>query len=66
MGAAEAGVALVAPPLFVMTPEILTVGGAKALLDGDEDRGFLGARVAHHAAHILPRVGRGHLGQAQP
>lgn len=47
-------------------PQILTVGGAMALLDADQDGGFLRPRAAHHATHVLPRVGGGHLGQAQP
>lgn len=49
-----------------MTPEILTVGGTKALLDGDEDRGFLGARAAGHTADVFSRVRWSHLGQQQP
>lgn len=49
-----------------MTPETLTAGGAEALLDGDEDGGFLGARAADHAAHVLPGVSWSHLGQPQP
>lgn len=66
MGAAGVGVALEAPPLSVMTPETLTVRGAQALLDRDEDRGFLSAQAADHAAYVLPRVGWGHLRQTQP
>lgn len=54
------------PLLVTEIPKTLTVGGAEVLLDGDEDRSFMGARATDHAAHILPGVSWGHLEQSQP
>lgn len=54
------------PLLVTAIAKTLTVRGDEALLDGDKDRSFVGARATDHTAHILPGVSWGHLEQPQP